>query len=47
MFFVIVEWCCLREELEWSRLELGLMTGGCFKGGMRVADALEEKVEVI
>lgn len=35
-----------RTELEWSRLELGLLFGGCWIGGMRRADALEELAEV-
>ena len=35
-----------REELEWSKLELGLLYGGFFAGGLRLADTLEEQVEV-
>ena len=35
-----------REELEWSKLELGLMYSGFFAGGLRLADTLEEQVEV-
>lgn len=33
-------------ELQWSRLELGLLCGGFCAGGMRSADALEELSEV-
>lgn len=36
----------VRMELEWSRLELGLLFGGCAAGGMRTADALEELADV-
>ncbi|CAM9216113.1 unnamed protein product [Ascophyllum nodosum] len=37
----------VREELEWSKLELGLMYSGFFAGGLRLADTLEEQVELL
>ncbi|CAN0137640.1 unnamed protein product, partial [Laminaria digitata] len=36
----------VRMELEWSRLELGLLFGGFVGGGMHTADALEELADV-